>query len=168
MNAIDQLCPNCGLCCNGALFADVELRAGDDPKQLAKLGLPLARKGPRKLAFPQACACFDGKLCRIYPDRPKRCRLFACGLLKRVKAGDMEPEAALHEIAAARRQLEKIETFLEAMGQTDKTLALTHRYASAMSAPLDLADEANAEHYGDLMLEMSSLMERFQREFLRG
>ena len=167
MNAIEQLCPNCGLCCNGALFADVELRAGDDPKRLAKLGLPVAKKGPRKLAFPQACACFDGKLCRIYPDRPKRCRLFECGLLKRVKAGDMEPDAALHEIGAARRQLEKIEVLLQAMGQTDRSVALTHRYSSAMSVPLDLADEVNAEHYGDLMQEMSSLMEQFQREFLR-
>jgi len=167
MNAIEQLCPNCGLCCNGALFADVELRAGDDPKRLAKLGLPVAKKGPRKLAFPQACACFDGKLCRIYEDRPKRCRLFACGLLKRVEAGELEPGAALHEIGAARRQLEKIEVLLQAMGQTDRSIALTQRYASAMSAPLDLADEINAEHYGDLMLEMSSLMERFERDFLQ-
>jgi Fe-S-cluster containining protein len=167
MKAIDQLCPNCGLCCNGALFADVELRAGDDPKKLAKLGLPVGQKGLRKLAFPQACACFDGKLCRIYPDRPKRCRLFVCGLLKRVEAGDLESDAALHEIAATRRELAKIETLLQAMGQTDKSIALTHRYASAMSAPLDLANESNAEHYGDLMQEMSRLMERFQREFLR-
>jgi Fe-S-cluster containining protein len=167
MNAIDELCPNCGLCCNGALFADVELRAGDDPKRLTRLGLPIARKGTRKLAFPQACACFDGKLCGIYPDRPKRCRLFECGLLKRVKEGGMEAEAALHEIAAARRELDKIERLLEVMGQTDKTLALTHRYAAAMSAPVDLGEELNAEHYGELMQEMGILMERFEREFLR-
>jgi len=38
-DAISQLCPNCGLCCNGVLFADVELRAGDDAGRLAELEL---------------------------------------------------------------------------------------------------------------------------------
>ena len=45
MNGIEQLCPNCGLCCDSTLFADVELRAGDDAKQLKKLGLTLEKKG---------------------------------------------------------------------------------------------------------------------------
>ena len=36
-----QLCLACGLCCNGALFKDVKLQSGDDPEQLASLGLPL-------------------------------------------------------------------------------------------------------------------------------
>ncbi len=31
------LCPDCGLCCNGVLFADVELRAGDDAGRLKQL-----------------------------------------------------------------------------------------------------------------------------------
>src|SRR5208283_6243064 len=39
--AVSQLCPNCGLCCNGVLFADVELRKGDDAQRQAQLGLRL-------------------------------------------------------------------------------------------------------------------------------
>src|ERR1700748_3549237 len=103
MNGVEQLCPNCGMCCDSTLFADVELRAGDDPKRLAKLGVSIARKededehddqrdfkkGRSKLAFAQPCACFDGKFCGIYADRPKRCRLFECGLLKKVQAEKM-------------------------------------------------------------------------------
>ena len=76
VNGIEQLCVNCGLCCDSTLFADVELRAGDDPKQLKKLGLSLQKKGRGKLAFAQPCACFDGQLCRIYGERPRRCRMF--------------------------------------------------------------------------------------------
>ena len=75
-DAVSQLCPNCGLCCNGVLFADVELRAGDDAKRLKDLGMTLEKKGQGKVAFAQPCACFDGKLCGIYADRPKRCRTF--------------------------------------------------------------------------------------------
>ena len=166
MSAIDQLCLQCGLCCDGTLFADVELRAGDDAKQLKKLGLPIAAKGKSKLAFPQSCACFDGKLCRIYEQRPKRCRKFACGLLKQVEAGQLDPAAALKTIGTARKQFEKVNTLLVAMGQGDRAVALTQRFSSAMSAPMDLADETNAENYGELMAAMDQLMQQLQRDFL--
>ena len=107
MNGIEQLCPNCGLCCDSTLFADVELRADDDAKRLKKLGLTLEAKGRGKLAFAQPCACFEGKLCSIYHDRPMRCRTFECGLLKRVEANEMTPNAALKKISAAKNQAEK-------------------------------------------------------------
>jgi len=89
MNGIEQLCPNCGLCCDSTLFADVELRASDNPARLSRLGLTLLKKTKFTTAFAQPCACFDGKLCQIYQDRPKRCQLFECGLLKRVEVGEM-------------------------------------------------------------------------------
>src|SRR5271170_4181088 len=103
-DAVAQLCPNCGLCCNGVLFADVELRAGDDAERLRQLGLTLEKKGQGRLAFVQPCACFDGKFCGIYADRPKRCRTFECGLLKRVQAGGLDADAALKTIAKTKLQ----------------------------------------------------------------
>lgn len=167
MNGIDQLCPNCGLCCDSTLFADVELRASDDPQRLRQLGLTLAKKGRTKLAFAQPCACFDGRLCRIYHARPNRCRAFDCGLLKRVTAGEMTVKAALKKITEAKRQADHVRTLLRLLGQHDEQLALTHRYGEAMSAPIDLADEAGAERHGELMLAVNDLMTRLQRDFLR-
>ena len=164
--SIDQLCPNCGLCCDSTLFADVELRAGDDAKRLQKLGLSLEIKRRGKLAFAQPCACFDGKLCGIYNDRPERCRTFECGLLKRVEANEMTAVAALKKISAAKMQAEKVRGLLRSLGQRDEKMALTHRYSEAMSAPIDLADEANAERHGELMLAVNDLMTRLQRDFL--
>jgi uncharacterized protein len=167
MNGIEQLCPNCGLCCDSTLFADVELRAGDDAKRLKQLGLSLSKKGRGKLAFAQPCACFDGKLCGIYQDRPKRCRTFVCGLLKRVEANKMTASAALKKISIAKNKAEKVRELLRLNGQSDKQLALTHRYTEAMSAPMDLADEDNAERRGELMLAVNDLMQLLQRDFLR-
>ncbi len=95
MNPVDQLCPNCGLCCDNTLFADVELCAEDDPKRLSELGLSLMKKGRDRLAFTQPCACFDGKFCKIYADRPKHCTLFEGALLKKVSAGEMKADDAL-------------------------------------------------------------------------
>src|ERR1041385_4460265 len=88
-NGVSPLCPNCGLCCDSTLFADVELRKGDDAKRLAGLGLTIGKKGQGKLAFSQPCACFDGKFCTIYEARPKRCRTFECGLLKKVATDEI-------------------------------------------------------------------------------
>jgi Fe-S-cluster containining protein len=165
--AISQLCPNCGLCCDSTLFADVELRAGDDPQQLKSLGLTLGKKGKNKLAFTQPCACFDGKLCGIYADRPKRCRLFECGLLKRVEANAMTAGAALEKISEAKQRAEKVHELLRESGQRAERMALTHRYAEVMSAPMDLSDEAGAERRGELMLAVGDLMQLLQRDFLR-
>ena len=137
MNAVEELCPNCGLCCNGVLFADVELQPGDAAGRLGELGLSLKKKG-RKLAFVQPCAGFDGRLCNIYADRPARCRTFECGLLQRVQSGDLETKTALMRIAEVLRLVKKIRRLLGSPGQRDENLALTHRYKQVMAAPIDL------------------------------
>jgi hypothetical protein len=167
MNGIEQLCPNCGLCCDSTLFADVELRAGDDAKRLERLGLTLFAKTKTKLAFVQPCACFDGKFCKIYDDRPKRCRLFECGLLKKVEAGEISAGTALRKISAAKERAGDVRGLLRSLGQRDEAMALTHRYAEAMSAPMDLADEKDTARRGELMLAVSELMNLLQRDFLR-
>ena len=151
MNGIDQLCPNCGLCCNGVLFADVELRTGDDVQRLAELGLSLEKKD-RHQAFAQPCACFDGALCRIYADRPKRCQTFECGLLKRVQVGELGAGTALKTIAHAELQVEKVCKLLRGTGSDNGRLAFSQRYERAMSEPVDLAGgKASAGLPGKLM-----------------
>jgi uncharacterized protein len=165
MNSIDQLCPNCGLCCDSTLFADVELRPGDDPKRLAKLGLSLAKKSRTKFAFAQPCTCFDGKFCRIYDDRPKRCGLFECGLLKKVNAGKMETATALKRISEAKILAGKVRDLLQSLGQPHDKMALTKCYTQAMSEPIDLAED-DTERRGELMLAVNDLMHVLQRDFL--
>jgi Fe-S-cluster containining protein len=165
---VSQLCPNCGLCCDSTLFADVELSAGDDAKRLAGLGLPLEKKGRRKLAFAQPCACFDGRRCNIYEDRPVRCRTFECGLLKKVAADELSAAAALKKISSAKILVKKVRELLVQLGQKDEHLALTRRYAQAMCAPVDLsASEIESELRGKLMLAVNDLMKMLQRDFLR-
>jgi Fe-S-cluster containining protein len=164
---VSQLCPKCGLCCNGVLFADVELIEDDDARRLAKLGLPLKKKG-RKRAFAQPCAGFDGARCRIYAGRPGHCRAFECGLLKRVQAGGMEAGAALKEIAGTQRLAEKVRELLRDSGDRNEAPALTRRYVRVMRKPVDLSGtEDAAELRGELMLAVNDLMQALQRDFLK-
>ena len=166
-DSVSQLCPNCGLCCNGVLFADVELQKGDNPGRLIDLGMVLKKKGMKR-AFAQPCHCFDGKLCRIYADRPNRCATFECGLLKRVQSGAMTAPDALKRIADAKKLVEKVRRLLRRLGDNDEQLSLTKRYSRMMAKPIDLAaDEDSGEARGELMLAVNDLMHVLQREFLK-
>ena len=163
---VSQLCPACGLCCNGVLFGDVELQRGDNPKRLAESGMELSRKG-RKQCFNQPCACFDGKWCQIYAERPKRCRTFECQLLKQVQAGKTTVPAALNSIAEARRRADAVRTLVRDLGQTDERVPLNRRYASLAAEPIDLAaDDQRVERRSELMLAVHRLTRILEREFL--
>jgi len=162
-----QLCPKCGLCCNGVLFADVRLQKADNVRRLTELGLSLKKKAGQP-AFPQPCAGLDGTLCRIYADRPQHCQAFACGLLKRVQAGEMEADTALAKIVGAQRLAEKVRRLLRQLGNEDEQQALTRRYARVMRKPVDLSGPEEAvEGRGELMLAVNELMQALQGDFLK-
>jgi Fe-S-cluster containining protein len=166
-DTISQLCPNCGLCCNGVLFADVELQPGDNAGRLIDLGMALKKKGIKR-TFAQPCQCFDGKLCSIYADRPKRCATFECGLLKRVQSEEMSMPAALKRIIDAKKFAEKVRRLLRRLGDNDEQLALIKRYSRMMSQPIDLsAGEDIGETRGQLMLAVNDLMHVLRRDFLK-
>ena len=166
MSAIDQLCPSCGLCCNGVLFGDVELQLGDDARKLAAQGVELFTKG-RKKVFNQPCACLVVGLCKIYEDRPKRCRSFDCRALQRVQLGKITVAAARKAIADAKRRSGEVLRLVRAMGNADETQPLNRRYAAIMAQPMDLAgDEAQFELRGELMLAVGRLVEVLERDFM--
>jgi hypothetical protein len=57
---------------------------------------------------------------------------------------------------------------LEALGDRNRHLALTHRYRTAMQGPINLGDDdAQVERRSALMLAMNDLMQYVHREFLR-
>ena len=57
---------------------------------------------------------------------------------------------------------------LRQLGQNDERLAMTKRYAAAMSAPIDLSNwRTDSERRGELMLAVDELMRQLQREFLK-
>jgi Fe-S-cluster containining protein len=165
-DAVTQLCPNCGLCCNGVLFGDVELQRGDNAMKLADGGMEFFRKG-RKQAFVQPCACFDGKLCRIYSDRPKRCATFDCGLLKRVQKGSLTTAAALKSIRETRKCAEKVVKLVRDLGNHKESWPLNRRYTEVIEQGIDFsATEAEVERRGELMMAVAELTGRVERDFL--
>ena len=108
-----------------------------------------------------------GGLCKIYEDRPKRCRSFDCRALERVQQGKITVTAARNAIADAKRRSEEVLRLVRALGNADETQPLNRRYAAIMAQPIDLAgDETQLELRGELMLAVGRLVEVLEREFL--
>ncbi len=160
-----QLCLSCGLCCNGVIFADVHLQAGDDAGRLRELGLPLcgARKRTKMsesaaLKFAQPCAALNGCACRIYPERPTYCRHFECLLLKGVKSGKVQRDAAVKIIREAQKRAERVRRLLRALGNKDEQVALSVRFRrTKRSVSRANLDKNTAAIYGELTLAVHDL-----------
>lgn len=157
----NSLCLECGLCCNGVIFASGQLQPEDDAGHLQSLGLKFEpnRKSPiANRKFVQPCACFAGRLCKIYSERPKYCREFECLLLKSVKAGRTETAEALRIIRNARQRVEKVKRLLRDLGNPEEEVALSKRFRKVQrqleSTPLD---DDTAEKFGELTLAVHDL-----------
>ncbi|MDB6057777.1 MAG: Flagellin N-methylase [Verrucomicrobiales bacterium] len=125
-NLAETLCLACGLCCNGVIFADVQLQRGDNAGHLRELGM--LKRNATKL--PQPCSAHDGCRCAIYSDRPKYCQQFECLLLKNAQEGRTTETEALRVIKDARKKAARVQELLANLGDNDATVALSKRFQS--------------------------------------
>jgi len=121
----DRLCLQCGMCCNGVLFADVRPEPGDASPLFA---------GRRRV--PQPCPAFSTGdcTCAIYPERPARCRKFECRQLLNVRANPAAVPLALRKIGQARQLVARLEKGLAARGFNDLKLPLSRRFNNCQRA----------------------------------
>ena len=121
----DILCLQCGLCCNGVLFADVRPEPGDRSPLFAG-----------RSRVNQPCPAFNAETCAcaIYKDRPARCRKFECRQLLGVQAGEITTDAALKRIRKARQLAGKVEKLLTELGNHETKLSLSRRFRRCQRA----------------------------------
>ena len=121
----DTLCLECGLCCNGVLFADVRSEPGDRSPLFAG-----------RTRVTQPCPAFQRGdcTCSIYRERPRRCRQFECRQLLGTKAGEITVEAARRRIAKARRLAAKVEKMLVELGFDNVNKPLKQRFQQCQRA----------------------------------
>lgn len=168
----NPLCLECGLCCNGVIFANGQLQPGDDAARLRELGLkllgnPKSEIGNRK--FAQPCAAFDGCRCQIYAERPQYCRAFECALLKKFKAGKVTADAALRTIRLARRRADKVGKLLRELGDANEGAALSIRFRKMQRrAETGALDDESADRFGELTLAMQDLNFLLSESFYPG
>lgn len=129
----DTLCTRCGLCCDGTLFADVELVGQAEVTRLEIMGLDVEANGTDVGLLSQPCAALRGRQCSIYAHRPKCCRTFECQLLQDVRRGAVPVEAAEGKIAQALERIRRVRDLLTQLGGGDASLPLKERCAEALA-----------------------------------
>lgn len=163
----DTLCTRCGLCCDGSLFADVELAGPTEAVGLEVMGLEIEDDDAGGELLVQPCAALQGKRCGIYAHRPKCCRTFECRLLQDVRRGAVALERASEHIAEALKRIGRVRELAAELGQHDGRLPLKERCAEALS--LEEAASSNPalnRKRAELEAEMSAVEELIRRRFL--
>ena len=158
MNLTDFLCTECGLCCDGSLFSDVELSSAKEISGLEVLGLNVEDgDGSAPGLLLQPCNARVGKRCGIYQHRPKCCRTFECRLLKDVRSGSIGAANARQTIATVTSELGGLRDLL---GPNHSDLPLKEQYLEVIDS---LEERENAT---ELMRRMRTLEQTIKKTFI--
>lgn len=161
----DTLCTRCGLCCDGSLFADVELASSDEAAALEVMRLEIEEEEGGLLLQP--CAALNGKRCGIYVHRPDCCRTFECRLLQEVKRGAVSIERAKDKIAEALQRIERVKELILQLGPGNERLPLKELCDEAMAQTEAVAaDPGVKRRRTELQAAMTSVEGLVQETFL--
>lgn len=161
----DVLCTQCGLCCDGTLFADVELVGIDEVTRLEVMGMEVENEGRNSGLLSQPCAALRGTRCAIYAHRPNCCRVFECDLLQNAQRGAVTVERALEQIADARDQITNLRALLTRLGNRDESLPIQERCAETLAEEGD-ASARTIEDRTELESAMTRLENTIWNTFL--
>jgi Fe-S-cluster containining protein len=161
----DTLCVGCGLCCDGSLFADVELAGRAEITRLEVLGLEIEDDGAARALLSQPCAALRGRSCSVYPHRPKCCRTFECRLFQQVKAGAVEVRQAKGLIAGTLQRIGRVQELIRELGPREGTLPLAESCAEALASDADASPRAKRKR-AELAAAMAEVTQRIRVTFL--
>jgi len=161
----DTLCTKCGLCCDGTLFADVELVGEAEAARLEIMGMEIENEDRVVGLLSQPCAALCGTRCGIYAHRPKCCRTFECHLLQSAQSGAVSVERALELVALAREQIRQVRTLLGRLGNRDEDLPIKERCQETLAADGGATSET-IKGRSDLDAAMAALEKTIWNTFL--
>jgi len=148
------LCGVCGACCDGTLFAWVDLEVGERTRRPPRR-LPLVREGTGMV---QPCEHHGDDGCSIYADRPAACRSYRCALYDahRDEQGAIEPR--IERVEKLRAVAARVRAVVAGPSDRDRGLwELLERQARDDAAWLQRSPE--------LALDVAELALRMRRDF---
>jgi Fe-S-cluster containining protein len=165
MALTDTLCTTCGLCCDGTLFADVELGGRAEIARLEIMGMEVENEGRNAGLLSLPCAALRGTRCGIYAHRPNCCRVFECQLLQSTQRGAVTVERALEHIADAKAQIRHVRALLDRLGNHDEDLPIKERCAETLATEGSATPET-IEARAELEAAMTTLETTIWNTFL--
>jgi len=122
---------------------------------------------PQRIRLPQPCAALCSDLrCRVYTDRPSRCRAFECALFQAVARGGVRTEAALRVIRKTRQRAGAVRVLLRALDNSDEQAPLSARFQRVKRrVEAGPVEAASAHFYAKLTLAFHELNMVLRHEF---
>ena len=160
----DTLCTTCGLCCDGTLFADVELASRAEATGLEVMGLEIEDDDANgALLLP--CRALHGTRCSVYAHRPECCRTFECRLLQNARRGVVSEERAKEHIGEALARIGRVKELMAQLGPHDPHLPLRESCAEMLARDADADPEVNGKR-AELQASMAAVEALVRRTFL--
>ena len=153
----ENLCTSCGLCCNGSLFADIELKSRRESLAMESFGLVVEDGDDGELLI-QPCGALKGTRCSIYQYRPTCCRTFECRLLRDVEEGKRTIADAREIVRTTRELIARIERGI-GWKAGPKHLPFKERY-------WEVSERFNAKTRAELEEAMRQLENRIEINFI--
>jgi hypothetical protein len=161
----DTLCARCGLCCDGSLFADVELAGRAETIRLEVLGLAIEDDESNRALLPQPCGALRGTRCGIYAYRPECCRTFECRLLQDVRLGLVSLDHAKERIVGALTRIGRVKALIAAVGRCGRGLPLAESCAETLARDTDAKPRTNRKR-AELERAMAAVEKSIATTFL--
>ena len=163
----DFLCTECGLCCDGSLFSDVELSSSKEACRLENFGVDVEEDDDEERSLLlQPCSALQGKRCGIYRYRPKCCRTFECRLLKSVLAEQVTLEEARAKIAVLTGEVAALRELMSRFS-AGSNLPLKEQFFEAVTAVAEQHSNSQAEDSTELVRRMRRVEETIEKIFLK-
>jgi len=129
------------------------------------MGLKLKRKHGERI-FLQPCPAYQESSCTVYTQRPERCQLFECRLLKRVASGEWSEAQASDKIREVLQRVARVNELIDEAGKTNLKKPLTQRYEKITAEPVgSFSDPETVELRSRLALAMEELEAQLQTDF---
>lgn len=111
-----SLCLECGLCCDGSMFADAVISAEEAERLAGRVAV-----APSRDRLVQPCVALGKGGCGVYADRPHTCRVYRCVVLGQLEEGQLSLEEAREAIGELKARRARVAA---AMGLEDERAAL--------------------------------------------
>lgn len=148
---LTKLCRSCGVCCNGVMFAYVEVGPGElTPDTRRRLQVLEAEK-----RFTLPCLAHTPSGCGIYQDRPEICRGYTCAMYD-------EHEASGGDLERKLRRVDRIKDLVASV-RARRTNAPREWLPRAIAEMLAVGKPTEVEP--ELLLDIAELAMRLQRDF---
>ena len=161
-----ELCKDCGLCCDGTLFDKAVIGRGEELELAISLNLTIT-DDKNKVSFKLPCHLFEGK-CSIYfsNKRFNMCKTFYCKLLKKFKKIEIDFSSTLQMVQTARAKADELRSLLltfEELSDINTVLELSRRMQKLKRSFPD--EILFRKKYGNVLITLYGLNETLNRHF---